>query len=346
MAFRVGVTRDIRAPDGSFAIQPINLERLEAEPDIEWEFLAEDEPELGPELIDDYDAIFHFSRQVTARSLEKADRLALIARHGVGLDFIDVDACTERGIAITITPDGPPRPMASAALALMLALSHGLVPRHLAVTERRWAEGRFDIIGVGLTDRTLGLIGFGRIGREVAQLVKPYGMRTLVSTPRLAADDAEAAGVEHVELDELLAESDFVVVACPLKPETHHLLDASRLGSMKQGAFLINVARGPIVDQRALVDALKSGQIAGAGLDVFEQEPIAPDDPLLELGNVVVAPHSLGYTDDLFRRCVESTCAAILDVAAGRVPEHLVNSAVLDHPDFQAKIHRRAIARG
>lgn len=338
-SFRVGVTRDVRREDGTLVFAPVDLSPLER-PGIEWEFLAEDARELTPELLRGYDGLFHFSPAVSAASLEGVERLAILARHGVGLDNIDLEACTERGIAVTITPDGIRRPMASAAVALVLALAHRLVERNALLHAGRWQEGRFNLMGTGLTGRTLGVIGFGNIGREVVRLLRPWQMRVLVATPRLSADEVAAHGVERAELDELLCEADVVVLACPLKPETHHLLDARRLALMKPTAFLVNVARGPIVDQAALVAALREGRLAGAGLDVFETEPIAADDPLLGLPNVVGAPHALGYTDELFRGCVASACEAILDVAVGRVPRNVANPAVLDTEAFRNKLAR------
>jgi phosphoglycerate dehydrogenase-like enzyme len=337
-AFQVGVTRDVRRPDGSFVFAPVDLEPLDRASGIEWRFLEEDVLVLTPRLLDGFDALFHFSPAVTAASIEGVERLAILARHGVGLDMIDLDACTKRGIAVTITPEGVRGPIGSGAVALILALAHRLVERHLKLRQGDWQGGRFGLMGVGLTGRTLGIIGFGRIGREVARVIEPYGMRILVTTPRLAPDDPFGRRVERVELEALLAESDFVVVACPLKPETHHLLDRRRLALMRPTAYLVNVARGPIVDEAALVEALREGRLAGAGLDVFEREPLDPGSPLLRLDNIVVAPHALGYTDELFRGCVRGACDAILAVAAGREPAHVVNQEVLDHSAFRRKL--------
>jgi D-3-phosphoglycerate dehydrogenase len=331
--FRVGVTRESFLPYG---LEPLDRQG------IAWERLPEELEELTPELISGYDALFHFFARVSRSSLEGVERLALIARHGVGLDMVDLDSCTERGVAVTITPDGLRTPMASAAVALILAVTHRLVERDRAVHEDRWTEGRFGLMGMGLTGRTLGLIGFGSIGQEVGRLVAPYRMRVLASTPRLTHTAAAAHGAERVDLDDLLREADVVVVAAPLTPETHHLLDARRLALLKPTAFLVNIARGAIIDQAALVDALREGRLAGAGLDVFEQEPIPADDELLRLPNVVVAPHALGYTDELFQGCVRSACAAIAAVADGRVPEHVANPAVLADPAFRQKLERLA----
>ena len=340
-AFRVGVTRDLMRPDGALVFAPIGLEAL-ARPGLVRAFLDEDRRELTPDQLADLDALFHFSPTVSAASLDGVERLALIARHGVGLDFIDLDACTARGIAVTITPAGVTRAMASAAVAFVLALSHRLLPRHEHLVAGRWSEGRFDQLGLGLTDRTLGVIGYGRIGREVVRLLRPWELRVLVAQ----RTDPSDPNVEHVPLEVLLEQADVVVIACTLTPETHHMLDAEKLGRMKPTALLVNVSRGPIVDQAALAEALREGRLAGAGLDVFEREPVDPADPILTAPGFVGAPHALGYWDELFRRCVADACSAILDVAAGRVPCDVVNIDVLESPLFTAKLSRFASRGG
>ena len=340
--FRIGVTRDVRRPDGTLAFAPFDLAALDVD-GVEWEFLPEDARPLTPALLRGYDGLYHFSAPVTAASLEGLDRLAILARHGVGLDFVDVDACTERGIAVTITPGGVTRPMASAAATLVLALSHRLRERDRALHAGDWdPEGRFLPQGVGLTGRTLGVIGYGRVGREVVRLLAPWEMRVLVTQRTPVAEEE----VEYVPLETLLAESDVVVVACPLTDETRGLLDAGRLGLMKPTAFLVNVARGAIVDQHALADALREGRLGGVGVDVVDPEPLPAGDPLLELPNVVGAPHSLGYTDHLVRGCVDGVCGALLAVAAGRIPPDVVNPAVLDNSLFTDRLARIAAGQG
>ena len=339
--FRIGVTRDVRRPDGTLAFAPFDLAALETD-GLEWSFLAEDARPLVPELLAGIDGLYHFSAPVTAASVEGLDRLVLLARHGVGLDFIDVDACTRQGIAVTITPSGVTRPMASAAVALVLSLSHRLRERDQALHRGDWAAGRFAPLGLGLTGRTLGMLGFGRIGREVARLLAPWQMHVLATQRSPLVEQ----GVTQVPLEMLLSDSDFVVVTCPLTAETRGLLDARRLGLMKSTAFLVNVARGAIVDQRALVDALREGRLAGAGVDVFDPEPLSADDPLLALPNVVGAPHSLGYTDELVAGCISGACEALRAVAGGRLPLDLVNEDVLDHPLFRKKLERLADRKG
>jgi phosphoglycerate dehydrogenase-like enzyme len=199
-----------------------------------------------------------------------------------------------------------------------------------------WRERRFEPIGTGLTGRALGLVGFGRIGRELARLLAPWGMEVLVTTRRRI----DEPGVEWLELDDLLRRSDVVVVVSALTPETRGLIDARRLALLKPTALLVNVARGQIVDQSALADALREGRLAGAGLDVFDPEPLPADDPLLALPQVVGAPHSLGYTDELVRGCVESACAALLAVSRGEVPANVANPQVLESPAFREKLGR------
>lgn len=338
--FRVGVTRELRRADGSLAFAPVaDLDALDR-PGIERSFLAREEPELTPDLLRDVDGLYHLSARVSEASLDGVDRLAILARHGVGLDFVDVDACTARGVAVTITPDGVTRPMASAAVSLVLALAHRLRERDRALHAGDWKERRFDPIGTGLTGRTLGLLGFGRIGREVARLLAPWELRVLVTTRRPVGE----AGVEWVTLEELLQRADVLVVACPLTAETRGLLDEGRLALMQPTAMLVNVARGAIVDQSALAAALREGRLAGAGLDVVDPEPLPADDELLELPNVIGAPHSLGYTDELVSGCVSDACEALLAVARGEVPANVVNPAVLDDTRFREKLARYAAA--
>ena len=307
-----------------------------------WAFLEEDARPLTPRLLDGLDALYHLGTPVAEASLDGVERLAVIARLGVGLDFVDVAACTRRGIAVTFTPDAVTHPMASAAALLVLAVAHRLAERNRTLHSGDWGAGRFAPQGTGLKGRTLGLVGYGRIGHELVRLLTPWEMRVLVTRRSPPSEP----GVESVELEVLLRSADVVVVACPLTDETRGLLDARRLGLMKPTAFLVNVARGAIVDQPALVDALREGRLAGAGLDVVDPEPLPPDDPLLALPNVIGAPHSLGSTDDLLRDCVESVCSSLLAVAAGRVPPDLANPEVLDNPLFAAKLARFAAPKG
>jgi phosphoglycerate dehydrogenase-like enzyme len=328
--FRVGVTRDIVSADE----RPVyDLSPLDALPGVDWELLATDADELTAADVAGYDAIVLFHPYVGAATLSGDAPPLLVARLGVGYDTVDVEACTERGVLLTITPDSIRRPMASGAVAFVLALAHRLAAMDRHVRGGGW--DRFAHVGTGLTGRVLGLVGLGNVGREIAVLAAPFGLDVIAADPYT---DEAPPGVRLVELEELLASADFVVVACPLTEETRHLLDARRLALMRPTAYLVNVARGPIVDQAALVDALETGGIAGAALDVFEREPIEPDDPLLRLDNLLLAPHAVGLTDELFRLGGASVARAVAAVAEGRIPEYVVNRDALEHPRLRERL--------
>jgi phosphoglycerate dehydrogenase-like enzyme len=325
--FRVGVTVDIRGDDGS----PVfDLGLLDDAEEVQWQFLGEDVRELTASDVSGYEAVIVFSPSVSAATLETDEPPILLARLGVGYDRVDVDACTQRGVLLTVTPDGVRRPMAAAAMCFILALAHRVLEKDRHVRSGRWA--RFLHPGTGLRGRTLGLLGLGNVGQDLICLLEPFEMRLLANDPYI---DNPPTGVELGSLEKLIREADFLVVLCPLTDETRHLIDARRLAQMKRSAFLINIARGPIVDQAALTDALRARRIAGAALDVFEQEPIDPADPLLSLDNVILAPHAIGVTDEIFRGSGRSACRSVLAAADGRVPEHVVNPEALAHPRLQ-----------
>jgi D-3-phosphoglycerate dehydrogenase len=335
MPFRIGLTRDFLTPSGEVAFGDIGLGTLDV-PGVAWDFLPGNTPELRPDQIAGYDGLLVLGPKVTAGTLAGNDRLAIVARFGVGYDNIDVPACTDAGVVLSITPDGVRRPVAVSAITFLLACSHKLLVKDRLTRAGRWAD-KLSHMGMGVTGRTLGVIGVGNIGREVFHLAKPFDMRHLGYDPFLTTPPE---GVELVPLDQLLAESDYVVVCCALSKETHHLLNADRLARMKPTAYLINVARGPIVDQAALTAALQANRIAGAGLDVFDPEPISPDDPLLKLDNVILAPHAICWTDECFGNNGRSACRSLLDVAGGKSPAHVVNREVLSSPRFLAKLKK------
>jgi len=331
--FRVGITRDFLKADGTLAFGNIGLDLLDRAPGITREFLESHSLELQPEQIRGFDALLVLAPSVTAATLTGADRLALVARFGVGFDNVDIVACTRAGVLVTITPDGVRRPVATSVLAYLLALSLRMFDKDRLTRTGRWAD-KLDFMGTGLTGRTLGIIGLGNIGREIVRLARPLGMRYLAFDPYLSAADE----IEMVDLETLLRASDFVTINCALSPETRHLLNQERLELMKPTAYLINTARGPIVDQRALTTALAAHQLAGAALDVFEMEPIDPGDPLLALDNVILAPHAICWTDECFQGIGESACRGIVDVAAGRVPRSIVDRAALSHARMRARL--------
>ena len=325
---QVALSEDMRGVDGT---TPYDVSVL-AECGIEWTFVQGQEPELAG-----LDVLIALQPSVTPRTLEHADRLSLIARVGVGLDRIDLDECTRRGVLVTIAPDGVRRPLAAGTMALLLALAHRIPERDRRMRTGWWS--RQELSGIGLRGRTLGVIGFGNVGRELCALAEPFELRVIAADPYLAK---APAGVELVALDDLLRHSDFVVCLCPLTDETRGLLDARRLALMKRTAFLVNVARGPIVDEASLTDALRDGRIAGAALDVFEQEPIDPGHPLLRLDNVILSPHAVALTDEAYAGSGRSACEAVLAFAHGEIPRHLANPQALDHPKLRERLYAHA----
>lgn len=340
-AFRLGLTRDFLKPDGSLGFGDIGLDLLAQNKRIEREFLPDYGSELPAELSAEFDALLVLAPRVTAATVTGGNRLAIVARFGVGYDTVDVPACTNSDVVLTITPSGVRRPVAVSALALLLGLTHKLLAKDRMTREGRWGE-KLSEMGVGLTGRTFGLIGLGNIGREILRVTAPLEMRTVAFDPFVSNADAQAMNVQLTTLDTLLEQSDFVCISCALTADTHHLLNATRLALMKPTAFLINVARGPIIDQNALTDVLRNRRIAGAALDVFEKEPIDPDDPLLKLDNVLLSPHAVCWTDELFLGNGQAACRSILDVAAGRIPDGVVNREVLTRPAFLKKLARHA----
>jgi D-3-phosphoglycerate dehydrogenase len=241
-------------------------------------------------------------------------------------------------VLVVNTPNAVPRPVATIALTFVLALAHRLFAKDRLTREGRWGE-RLDHMGLGLTGRTLGVVGAGRIGKELLRMARSFDLRLLAADPYAEELELAYIGAQRVTLDALMAESDFVVVTCLLNDETRHLIDAPAIARMKPGAYLVNVARGAVVDERALYEALAARRIAGAGLDVFEEEPTPASNPILRLDNVIVAPHALCWTDEMFGNIARTAIGAILDVHGGRRPNFVVNAEALSHARARAWLH-------
>ena len=336
--FRVGVTRDFLKPDGTSDLDDI-ANPLFDRAGLQWEYIAENTPALRAAQVRDYDALLVLGTAITAETFVGAERLAIIARFGVGYDKVDVSACTENGVLLTIAPDGVRRPVATSIMTFVLSLSHQLLIKDRLIRNGGWRDA-YNYMGIGLVGRTLGLVGMGNIGKETFKLAKPFGMRHITFDPYVTPAEAAEVDAELVDLDTLMATADFVCVCCPLTEQTRGLIDARCIGLMKPTAYLINTARGPIVEQAALTEALQNQRIQGAGLDVFEQEPIGDDDPLLSLDNVIVTPHSICWTDECFEGNGRSACESIISVAAGRIPTYVVNRDVIDRPKLRRKLVR------
>lgn len=248
------------------------------------------------EHIRDCDAVIIRSATTLSSSiLDNAGRLRVIGRAGIGVDNIDIDAATERGVVVLNTPDANATTTAELAIAHMLSLARHLPFANHSVRSKKWERQRF--IGAELANKTLGIIGFGTIGRIVAQRAVGLGMLVIAHDPYVTDEVFAELGVQHFDLDEVLQQADIVTLHCPLVDKTRHLMNSKTLQLMKPGARLINCARGGLVDEAALHDALDSGQITGAALDVFETEP-PRDSPLLELDNIVFTPHLGASTEE------------------------------------------------
>ncbi|HEY7641773.1 MAG TPA: NAD(P)-dependent oxidoreductase [Steroidobacteraceae bacterium] len=331
--FKVGLTRDLLTASGqpSFGAAPLQI-LAAAKDDLQWEYIPESVPEITPDQAARYDAIYVNSPKVTAASVSRSDcRLQLVARHGVGYDSVDVAAMTRAGILLTNTPMAIRRPVAIMAITYVLALAQRMLIKDRLTRSGNWNQ-RNEHMGRGLTGRTLGIVGAGGTGQEMLRLVRGFDMRLLAADPYADAARVEALGAKLVPLPTLLREADFVVLMCLLNDETRHLIDADALALMKSTAYLVNVARGPVVDERALIEALHAKRIAGAGLDVFEQEPVAPDNPLLKMEHVIVSPHALCWTDECFNAIATDGLTSVVDVARRRRPVHLVNPDALNAP--------------
>ena len=298
--FRVALSHDFLKSNGEPAFPMFDLSPLTDHPGVELRYLDPCE-EVRAADMEDTDALILLLPRFTAASVPASGRLKVVARFGVGYDNVDVDACTRAGIMLVITPDGVRRPVAVSILTLMLALAGKLMVKDRLARQgpAGWAE-RIHHMGTGPTGRTLGVLGVGNIGLELFRICAPLDMRFIAHDPFIDPSVSEGLGVRFMGLEELFREADFLSVNCPLTPETRGIVDAERLALMKPTAYLINTARGPVVDQRALTTALQQGTIAGAGLDVLAVEPPDPDEPILNLDNVILSPHALCWTDECF----------------------------------------------
>jgi D-3-phosphoglycerate dehydrogenase len=329
--FRVGLSADFRNADGSPTFRDFDLAPLRDDPRVEMLFL-EPESALSARQLEDIDALILLAHRFDRTSVPNSGRLGVIARFGVGYDTVDVKACTDAGIALVITPESVRRPVAVSIVTLMLALTGKLSTKEKLT--RAGAAGfsqRGAHMGVGLVGRTFGSLGAGNIGVEALRLVRPFDMKLIAHDPFADAALMAELGVELVSIEELFRRSDVLSISCPLADATRHIVNAERLALMKPTSYLINTARGPIVDQKALTKVLQEGRIAGAGLDVLEQEPPDLSDPILALDNVILTPHALCWTDQCFAHQGALDIQAVLEYCDGRVPTGtIVNRAVLD----------------
>jgi len=305
-------------------IHPAGIERLESEARV---IVAEDLTEDGIiRVAQEAEAIlFRMKPPVTFRLLSSCPKLKCVGRHGVGLDSLDLEAATRLGIPVVHAPGSNSDSVAEHALMLMLAAVKKLVPIEQGTRMGEWRGQQVRGI-TELKGATLGIIGVGNIGRRVAHIARGFGMRTLGYDPYVPPDELERREVEPVrEIAQLLARADIVTCHTPLTSETRHLINETTIGQMKDGAIFINTSRGGVHDERALFEALTRGELRAAGLDVWEEEPVSKDNPLLNLPNVVCTPHVAGLSETASRNIALQVAEEILRVLRGEKPKALGN---------------------
>ncbi len=339
--FQLAFSRDFLTDSGQLAYGDVGLSKLDAAPErLTHRFLDDYHAEVTPAQIAEIDGLVIIYPHITPATFARgADRLTFIGRCGVGYDRVNVAACTANDVALMNAPQAMRLPTASSSLMFMLVFSKRLLELQRLTREGRW-DLRGDTMGFELKGRTLGIVGLGHTGSGLAELVAPFEMRVIAYSPHADPEQARRLNVELVALDDLLRQADFVALHCRLTDETRGLMGARELALMKPTAYLINMARGPVVDHAALTEALRARHIAGAGLDVFHAEPLPADDPILQLENVIATPHWLSGTRDAFLYAGRTNCEGMLEAAHGRLPANIVNREVLERPGFQAKLAR------
>jgi D-3-phosphoglycerate dehydrogenase len=271
--------------------------------------------------------IIRSASKVTAEVLARAERLKIIARAGVGVDNVDVNAATARGIIVVNTPDGNTIATAEHAFGLMLALARHIPDSEISMRSGKWDRKSF--MGIELRGKTLGIIGFGRIGRAIAKRALAFEMTVIAHDPYVLADVGADLGVEMVSLGDLYARADFITLHSLVTDETRDMINASSIAQMKRGVRLINAARGALINEFDLAEAIKSGQVAGAALDVYAQEPPEPDNPLIGLAGVVHTPHLAASTEDAQVNVGIEAAQLVIDALTKGDYRNVVNREVL-----------------
>lgn len=285
------------------------------------------------DLVGDVDGIIAGLDEIDASVIDAANRLLVIARYGVGIDRVDLAAATSRGIVVTNSPGANSVSVAELAVCMMLSLAR----RFCYACERTRAGEWPRIDGIGLQNKTVGLVGFGAIGREVASRLKAFRCHLIAADPYIRPEAAEPFDVKLLPLDQLLRQSDFVSLHLSMAPSVAGMVNREFLNTMKKGAFLINTARGELIDEPALVESLEKGRLRGAALDCFAKEPPDKENPLLSLEQVIVTPHTGSHTDDAVSQMSRTSMNNCLAVLRGERPPNVVNPEVYER--FCGGIH-------
>jgi D-3-phosphoglycerate dehydrogenase len=278
----------------------------------------------------DVDAILARTSKITTAVIAASPKLKIVSRHGVGVDSVDLEACNRHGVLVTITGDANAVAVSEHAFGCLLAVARKIALAHANIKVGKWERDR--IIGVELYQKVLGLIGLGRIGSNMARRAKAFEMEVIAYDPYAKPETAQQLDVPLVDLPTLLRRSDFISLHVPLTGETRHIIGQAELAQMKPSAILVNTARGGLIDEHALYESLAAQRIAGAALDVFEQEPLPANHPLTQLDNILFSPHVAGQTAEALRRMSIGAAENILAVFRGEIPPFVVNPEVLNKP--------------
>lgn len=342
--FRIAMPADIFDGAGNLKFKDMGLSVFDEYPQVESFVLAEARAEIGADQLGEANGLVVFGGRVTSETVANAADLLVLSRIGVGYDSVDVEACTANDVVLLITAGAVDRSVAEATVGWLIALTHHIKEKDRLVRRGAW-DDRTMFHGIELRNRTLGVVGLGGIARETIRLLSVFGMnQPLAFDPYLEPTAASQVGVEQVELKELMRRADFISVHCPLNEETRDLIGQRELELMKPGAYLVNTARGGIINEEALYEVLANKRIAGAAIDCFEGEPLVEPHRFGDFDNVLLAPHSIAWTEELFRDIGAAAIRGVAELAVGRMPLGVVNRTVLDQPGFREKWKRLQVA--
>jgi D-3-phosphoglycerate dehydrogenase len=283
----------------------------------------------------DADAVINTYEQMHRDIILNMNKCRLIIRNGIGVNTIDVDTCNEKGIMVANIPTYCLDEVATHAFALLLSLARKITLLNDTVDEGIW-DVKNAIPMYSLQNKILGLVGFGRIPRIVHEKAKPFGLNVVIYDPYVTHEAAQTAGVKKVEMDELIQTSDYISIHCPLTPETIHLFNKDAFQRMKKTAYIINTSRGPVIQENDLIEALKNGEIAGAGLDVLTKDEVDIHNPLLQMDNVIITPHAAWYSEESIVRRRTQTIESVIDVLLGGEPASWINRKQIEVPLAEA----------
>lgn len=313
MQFTLGISSDLLTNEGNpcFGEQP--LKALYEEKQIHVEWMEPNIQILSQKETSKYDAILLNSPKLTKDSINsKNNKLKIVSRFGVGYDSVDLNVLKKNNIMLTNTPNAVRRPVAVASLTMILSLSGKIIIKDNLLREGLWNE-RTNHMGVGLINKTLGIVGFGGIGREFVKISRDLFKKVICYDPFVDEEEMKNLQVNKVDFDEIASSSDFLVILCDLNKNTRGMIDKTFLNKMKKSSYLINLSRGPVINENDLIATLKQNKIAGAGLDVMTNEPIEENNELINLKNTILTPHSLCWTDECFNSIATEAISSILN---------------------------------